>query len=199
VDKLNSISFNNHIRVPVIIPVVHQLEEDMNQTEFFDLSELVGTRFSDNKPLIQPIANIQTTYFQNDIKPLIYEGYPILGTFHVDRDENILGVPPIKAILPLGWYVSLLNNNQLQQSLLKTRFPFAYSQAVTYYQDFNQLRSKIAQQFLNSGIGNSTVNRFLGNTFPIIKQGSYPVLFRYVFPDGTFGTSKNLNYINNIY
>jgi hypothetical protein len=199
VDKLNSISFNNHIRVPVIIPVVHQLEEDMNQTEFFDLSELVGTRFSDNKPLIQPIANIQTTYFQNDIKPLIYEEYPILGTFHVDRDENILGVPPIKAILPLGWYVSLLNNNQLQQSLLKTRFPFAYSQAVTYYQDFNQLRSKIAQQFLNSGIGNSTVNRFLGNTFPIIKQGSYPVLFRYVFPDGTFGTSKNLNYINNIY
>lgn len=199
VDKLNSISFNNHIRVPIVIPVVHQLEEDMNQTESFDLSELVGTRFTDNKPLVQPIASIQTPYFQNEIQPLVYEGYPIMGTFRVDRDENVWGIPPVKAILPLGWYVSLLNNNQLQQSLLKTRFPFAYSQAVTFYQDFNQLRSKIAQQYLNSSIGNNTVNRFLGNTFPIIKQGSYPVNFRYVFPDGTFGTSKILNYINNIY
>lgn len=197
--KLQSIQFSNPIRVPMLIPIVHQLETDQNQTESFDLSELIGTRYSNSIPLVQPIAQLSTSYYQNDVFPLVYSGYPVNGNITVNRNVEEMGMPPAKAIEPIGWYLSLVRNNQLSNNLLKTRFPYAYTQPMWYYRDFQQMQSKAASIFLNASSVPSNVLRYLNQVFPIIKPGNYPVNFRYILPDGTAGTSKIMNFNNITY
>ncbi|MBR9854252.1 MAG: hypothetical protein GYB37_06680, partial [Algicola sp.] len=126
---------------------VHALQVDVIvPSERFGRDEILGTEYSDNKPMISRQAILSDSYYHQAIHPLIYEGYPLESRFTVDRDTKELGLPPKKGVDILTWYISYLESNP-DYSLLDRRIPYRYNLPYYYKQDFIDIQYKVVNAY----------------------------------------------------
>jgi hypothetical protein len=159
--------------------------------EAFDIAEIAGVEKTAYRPLIQGMAVLTDAWYNNDIQPLVYAGYPVAG-IRLDRDTAVLGLPPVRGLDVPTWYISDAEINTGAPNLLK-HLPFDYNLGYYYKRDFSQLQYKIVNTYKN-GSSNPQIKRFIEGTFPFMRPGKYPVQIKYVLPGGVVSSVYNMEF-----
>nr|WP_315152070.1 hypothetical protein [uncultured Flavobacterium sp.] len=177
--------------VEIIYSDVHALHSINNSTEPFDEIELIGNAKTLNIPLVTTEAILDDNYYKNEIFPLIYKGYPLESDLTLDRNTNILGIPPTKGVETLVWYQDYLMNNS-SSFMLRDYLPYRYNLPFYYKTDFVDLRYKVVNKYLNTTNQDmkSKYDYIINGTFPYIKKGNYNIKLNYTLPGGQLGTSS---------
>lgn len=177
-----------------VIFLANQIRSD----ETFDVIELTGNEYTENKPLVQVEATLLDDYFQKDMKPPIYGQYPLSGKYRIkNRGELDYGVPPKKAVPILAYYLSSAQND-VDHGWMKSNFPYFYNLPLTYKQDWVDLRSQILNDYVDGLIpSGSAAASFLGKDFYFMRYGKYTVDMQYVLPGGIKGSSYQYDFKNN--
>ncbi len=168
----------------------------INNQEAFDLVELRGNQYSGNTPLVVSRASLDDSYYKKHIYPLIYKGYPLMGSIEVtQRETDKVGVPPVEGVEPMTWYLTLLEN-EVSGSEIYTYNPYRYNLTHYYLLDYEDLR----YQLLNSDLpwqNNQQYVDMVEKVFPYMRKGKYKADLKYVLP-GQVQTGKNyqIKYIN---
>lgn len=170
---------------------------ELNVTEPFDPVELVGNEYTAGKPLVAGIATLNDAYYKDAMYPVLYKDYPVAGKVTIsNRDTDIYGVPPAKAINILTGYLTEIEHGQYTGYASKY-FPFMYALPQVYQEDFSDIQSQLVNSYLNS-TQLTQFSRIINGNCPPFSQGTYTVKFQYTLPDGTPGTTVDFNYINPI-
>ncbi|MFN8889958.1 MAG: hypothetical protein ACK5WF_21050, partial [Cyclobacteriaceae bacterium] len=98
--KITAQKLSQTYRVLRVLWRVHSLKTSFDIDEPFDKIELYGNSYSRNKPLVSFVADVSDNrYYNQEIYPLIYEGYPIDGKITIsNRIPAELGVPPLSGL-----------------------------------------------------------------------------------------------------
>jgi hypothetical protein len=169
---------------------------EINVTEPFEPIEIAGSEFTALQPLISGTATLADSYYQNAMYPVLYKTYPLAGVSISNRDTNIYGVPPARAVNILSGYLTEVENGKYNGYANKY-FPFIYALPQVYQEDFADVQSQLVNKYLNSAQLAQFADIINGNC-PVFSQGTYTVKFQYTLPGGTKGTYVNFNYYNPI-
>lgn len=180
--KMNAINTANY-NFGVLYSDVIYLTNTITSQEAFDMTELKGVNYSDNKPLIIAQSKLNDDYYSLDIYPFLYREYPLNGKFSInERDTNEYGVIPSKAIPLNSYYISSIENN-VNQPWTKENFPFKYNMPLLYKQDWTDLNNQIINAYVNGDTSiDSIANRFLNNDFLFMRFGYYEIVMNYNLP-----------------
>ncbi|MBT1705119.1 hypothetical protein [Chryseosolibacter indicus] len=172
---------------------VIDLRYEISSGEPFDVTELVGTEFSGFKPTVNATAVLDDEYYKQDISPILYQNYPVAG-IKLERDVNILGLPPIKAIPISTSYLTEVELNNFNGYARKW-IPYIYNLPQIYKEDFIDLQHKIVNRFFDTP-SQAQYNYIINGYYKFVRSGYYKVKFQYVMPDGTKGTEAYFDYYN---
>ncbi len=150
---------------------IFSLGREISNFEGFDETELTGSRYSGDSPLVDAQAVLDDQYFIEVINPLIYDQYPING--HIRLSNEQYGIPPYKGI-------GIYNQSGL--------FPYTYDLEVIYYDHYRELQYKVINQSVRD---HPLYNSYY---FPLMDRGNYKIRLQYVFPDGSPGTGAEFIY-----
>ena len=192
-EKINAKEITGYV-IDIVATGVYALEANGASPEPFDLIELKGSAYTNFSPLIQTEAILTDSYYKNKIHPLLYENYPLESGFTVNRNTNLLGLPPKKAIEVLPAYIFDLeyaSNNQY----IKNRIPYRYNLNYYYKQDYIDIISKIVNAYSQTPDRYQRYNYLINGIFPLMPNGIYPVKMSYLLPGGIKGSSNTLNFI----
>lgn len=181
--KMQSIKVDKNFIGKVYVDAIYLASTIEQHNEGFDLIELVGNNYSENKPLIVASATLEDEYFKQDIAPLLYENYPISGKYDFNRDTNVLGVAPSKAISVRTNYLASISNDTDEDWRLKS-FPFKYMLPKVYRDDFEAVMINISNDYHNNIDVEAKALQFLDNRFGFMREGKYKTRFSYVIPGG---------------
>lgn len=163
--------------------------------EPFDLAELTGTEHSSHTPLVEVKATLDDYYYKEKLSPLLYRDYPVDGRFRLSsREEDLYGVPPVKALPLMGKYLSELESGR-KTGFVTQRFPYYYNLPAVYKSDFLDIQNQVINTYLND-TSQPSLRKFLNASFPFISAGSYRVGLQYVMPGGVKGTTAAFEYKN---
>ncbi|WP_378181389.1 hypothetical protein [Aquimarina sp. SS2-1] len=197
-EKIENKDLTESIR-EILFSDVHKLQAEVADSEGFDITELIGSKYSENQPLIQVEAVLDDAYYQNEIYPLLYKNYPLENRFRVDRDISEVGLPPKKGMDQLTWYQTFLEND-INSGYLRERLPHTYNLPLYYKSDFIDLRYKLIKAYVDyNGDYLDKIEKYqniINEPFPYIKPGNYNSTYKYVLPGGIKGTSANFMYVN---
>jgi hypothetical protein len=199
-EKMNDVSFT--------VPDMRYVDEDVRSLvlrtdhadyELFDEMELLGNEYTGGQPLIDAEAIPEDAYYTQDIKPIIYDWYPIPG---ISLNSNLMqyGVPPFKALTFYPDYIHTVVSNTYNATVSRT-FPFVYDLPYYYYRHHHDLKGKIANYIY---IGNCPPERynqllpFLNGQFKFMRQGNYKTVITYRIPTTNVLRRYELNYINTL-
>ncbi|WP_430611999.1 hypothetical protein [Flavobacterium sp. JP2137] len=195
--KMNRLKTTNYLFSPVYADVI-TLENKISPLEPFDITDLTGSMYTDNQPLLQLKALTNNTYFTVDIAPSLYAHYPIDGRYELtNRDVEEYGIVPVKALWVSNYYLQSTEHN-LNLNWIQINFPYTYNLPQIYKQDWMNLREQIANDFANDVFGTSTeAYQFLGKRFEFMRYGAYEVEMNYVLP-GNKKKSKHIYQFKNL-
>lgn len=176
---------------------VIDLRKQVSNYEPFDLAELSGTTYTNDKPLLQPIALLDNSYYQQDILPLNYQKYPLAGDITLLRDTSDLGLAPVKALPILLSYLSNVEQGNFSSQFVSQRMPYIYNLTSIYKADFTDLQNQVVNRFLGTP-EQSQYEWLINGRFPFMREGSYKVQYRFILPDGKAGSTAIVNYNNPI-
>lgn len=193
-EKLNRLKFN-HYWEKVSSDVIMLQNATTNGDEAFDIPELVGTKYTDNKPLIN-IHALMEDNFANKFNGLLYSKYPIDG-LTLDRQDDQIGIPPTKALPVFSSYIMYLENNE-PNSFLKNYFPYKYDLFRYYKSDWYELVSKAASKYISTPANSrpSGINELINSSYGIVPKGKYTIKVQYLMPGEKNGTQKQLYFEN---
>jgi len=197
ISKMNAINTQNY-NFGVLYSDVIYLTNTISSQEAFDMVDLKGVNYSDNKPMIIAQSKLNDEYYNSDIFPYLYKDYPLNGSYTIEnRDTSELGIIPAKAI-PLNAYYATSIENDVNQSWTKDNFPFKYNMPLLYKQDWIDLDNQIVNAYINGDIGvESIAKRFLKSTFQFMRYGNYEVVMKYNLPGDKQSTEFTYRYKNN--
>ncbi len=197
-DKINAFN-TQHLwyKGPDGNSAVVTLQNNMNSDEYFDKTELVGTKYTNNKPLIEieallddPIAN----YFKN----LFYDDYNILGVKLDNHNERIksVGIPPVKGIHLSTNYTNIYLKDKTFNPRVLTLFPYKYHVFKYYFKDWYDIQTKFLNNFVNGTYNKEKIQNIIESNFPVIEENvDYNARVKYILPGNIKGkTSKKINY-----
>jgi hypothetical protein len=174
---------------------VLMFEYETVDMEPFDLAELVGSTQTEDKPLITLEAALDETFYTAKIRPLLYEDYPVQGIISItNRDVNIFGAPPARALPIMTTYLNQIENGNFS-GLVTKRFPYYYNLPQIYKFDFIDLQSQVINRWLGN-TSNPAYLRFVSAAYPFITPGDYKINLKYNLPGGIQGTSSTFSYRN---
>ncbi|WP_417443572.1 hypothetical protein [Joostella sp.] len=192
-DKINDINTVNQNWGKIYSDVIF-LANRIQSDETFDLAELTGNEFTDNKPLVNVRATLADDYFKKDINPPLYSKYPIGGKYRLkNREESEYGTPPSRAVPILSHYLTSVQYGT-DQGWKLTNFPYFYNLPLVYKQDWVDLRSQVLNDKVN---GNIQSFSFLDEDYYFIRYGKYTINMQYVLPGDIQGTSIEYDFKNN--
>jgi hypothetical protein len=192
-EKINAIKPKEAIVVKVSSDLL-AFRYETEDMEAFDLSELVGTDRTENKPLIAASSALTDYYYREKIYPLLYREYPVDFLFEVRRnDVEEIGVPPVRAIPVVSTYLSKVENNDFT-GITKYLFPYTYDLPRYYKADFVDLQSQVINGWISRG--GEVYQKFASATFPFISAGQYKINLQYIMPGDVKGTKATFEYKN---
>ena len=174
------------------------LANQISSEETFDVVELTGNQYTENKPLVQVEATLSDGYYLKDMKPPIYGQYPLGGKYKIEnREEKEYGVPPKRAVPILAYYLSSAQND-VNQGWMKSNFPYFYNLPLLYKQDWVDLHSQILNDYVDGLIlRGSEAASFLDKDFYFMRYGKYTINMQYILPGGVKGSSYQYDFKNN--
>jgi hypothetical protein len=216
-------TFANKINaLQMVQPVVGRVASDaidlqavVSNYEGFELYELVGNKYTDNKPMIQAEADVTDELYYNQlIKPLIYVQYPLkdslsnVSYYITGQGLTEYGVAPLAAITPSWYYINSLTTGTYN-NLLKTRMAFVHNTNKYFNLHFLDYRKQLINYYLSAGTGpngigglptNLPVNirDIITHGFPFMLKGQYKAKLTFVQLDNTRGTTGEFIYENPI-
>ncbi|MCG8207860.1 hypothetical protein [Tenacibaculum finnmarkense] len=197
-DKMDDMKTNNDLYKYVIDPYQLTLIAKIDRQEPFDLLELRGNKYSGNAPLVVVRAVLDDSYYKNQIYPLLYHNYPLMGKIKVSRDTNKIGVPPVEAVEPISWYLDNLEDGYTND--ISFYNPYRYNLTYYYYEDYEDLRYQLVS--LKPAINwqsNPRFEKMIIKAFPSMRRGKYKTTFKYVLPGKVKqGRNNSVKYINPI-
>jgi hypothetical protein len=152
--------------------------------ELFDKYE-TGPISNNAGSFVQFEAVLETdNWYQNKIKPLVYDNYPIENVLSIKhRATGILGVPPTRAIAFLVQQNDKTLSDPSRANFdLSTTSIIANNIPLESYLDYKDL---VAQAALNS-LRTSRINYLLTAPFTLYTRGTIRMKIKYVMP----GTNK---------
>jgi hypothetical protein len=183
--KISAQNLATTFRVLRVLWRVHSLKTSFTADEPFDKIELYGNTFTQNKPLISFEADLSDNrYYNQELFPLIYEGYPLDGNITIaNRIPNELGVPPIRALR----VIQSPDNFEMNQADPTNSFALAeqyYWYDLPYYMsyDFAEIQNKVANRYLSQTTTYPRMEKILWSQFPIMLKGIYKVNIQYALP-----------------
>jgi len=193
-DKLSALNFN-----PLWIKLhsdVVTLQNNMNADEYFDVTELTGSKYTDNKPLINLTALMDDS-FAAKFKGLFYDAYPVdqLTLDRAESEEDFAGIPPVKAFPVFTSYLQYLGSDK-GNTFLKQTFPYKYDLFSFYKSDWYELVSKSASKYVGIPLNArpQAINNLLRSTYGIIPTLKYRVKAKYILPGDKAGSEKQIDY-----
>jgi hypothetical protein len=194
---MNAINTQNY-NFGVLYSDVIYLTNTISSQEAFDLTELQGATYSDNKALIIAQSKLNDEYYNADIFPYLYKDYPLNGNFSINnRDTEELGVIPAKAIPLNAYYMSSIENN-VNQAWTKGNFPFKYNMPLLYKQDWVDLNNQIINAYVNGDASSDSIaKRFMGASFLFMRYGNYEIVMKYNLPGDKQSNEFVYKYKNN--
>ena len=159
--------------------------------EPFDETEVAGVEKSGWKALIQPTAELTEPFFTETVTPLVYSGYPF-GSIRLQyREDQAIGVPPVKSVFVYEPYLNQISGGARPATFY---FPFSYESSIVAERDFRDLQSQVVNN--RQSVTQAIYQRFATGSLPFIKYGKYKAILKYVLPDGTV-TSSYVFYFDN--
>ena len=192
VSKFNALSISSGWSIP-IIPGIIQIGSNVNGDEMFDDFEINGSQRT--QPLLQITADLNNPWYQNLIKPLVYEGYPVQGITIDWRGAQPLGIPPVKAV-----FLSQLKADKRLSEIevfngftegFNTSASFKYELPYIMYKDFLNMKQKAARAVRNNQ--DQWIINILSTLYSSIIPGDYKVKVAYTLP-GTGEVSSSVNF-----
>jgi hypothetical protein len=184
-EKASAVKLSQTFRLSVEANIF-QLGAYMVGQELFDNFEISGGE--NYKPLVQYEAGLeQNDWFNNYAKPIIYEGYPLLGKFTItSRDINLLGLLPTKSVFVDEYdYNPVVTKENLGISF-EPPSPYSYivyDLMVPMYSDYRDIQRHVAGYITNNPDKiNARFERILINRMPMYRYGKYNVKLKYVIP-----------------
>lgn len=195
--KMNSINTQSY-NFGVLYSDVIYLTNTISSQEAFDMAELNGVTYSDNKPVITAESKLNDQYYSTDIYPYLYQNYPLNNTYSItNRDVNELGVIPAKAI-PLNAYYRSSIENDVNQSWTKGNFPFKYNMSLLYKQDWVDLNNQIINDYVNGDANTELLaKRFINANYLFMRYGNYEIVMKYNLPGDKQANEFTYKYKNN--
>lgn len=195
--KMNAINTQSY-NFGVLHSDVIYLTNTISSQEAFDLAELQGVTYSDNKSLMIAKSKLNDEYYATDIFPYLYKDYPLNNSFFIsNRDINELGIIPAKAI-PLNAYYMTSIENDVNQSWTKGNFPFKYNMPLLYKQDWVDLNNQIINAYVNGDTSvESIAKRFLNSNYLFMRYGNYEIVLKYSLPGEKQSTEFTYKFKNN--
>jgi hypothetical protein len=190
-DKINS--FNFKTLEGYICSGVSFLQNHISSNEYFDKTELAGSAYTGNTPLIEVTATLDDG-FAGKFKSLFYNGYPVEG-IRLDRAssaESNVGIPPAKALPIANSYLTYLDSRKWEP-MLKSIFPYNYDVFRYFRADWYDIYSKAAKMYA-TGNRSPKIAELTASQFGIIPAGTYTVHVKYVMPGGKAGSGRTVNY-----
>jgi hypothetical protein len=180
---------------------VHKIGVNLNHTEPFSQEELVGSAIM--QPLVQMEADLSNVpWYQNEIYPLIYSGYPLMGSLKHKRDPSVYGAIPTKAIIVDQFpYDYTLTQAHIDEGTVNYAIPntgrFEYFLPYYMYTDYEDLRTAAANYVYSTKTEPARLTKLLTQNFPYVKGGDYWVNIKYVLPGkNTVSSTSRLKIIN---
>lgn len=172
------------------------LSSKIEFNEGFDLSELVGNKYTENKPLMLVESDLSDRYFKEDINPILYRIFTQNSPYELSRDANEYGYIPNKALPIMSNYLTSLENN-VDINWRSTRFPFRYNLTDIYYLDYLDVRDRVLNDYANGLLtSGSPWLSIISEDFDFMRYGGYTIKARYILPGGISGTSADYTYKN---
>ncbi len=184
-----------------LMPRVYILGAVTEGREMFDKWELKG--HANSAPLIQFEAVLMdNSWYSQYAYPVVYDGYPLFGRFALkQRDEKLLGVPPIRAV---GIYQSVSSRTVTDDDIVTGRPLFGTGEAFLNYnlgpvsiQDFQDLRAQAINSSLVALQPSARLATLMASDYPYLRPGNYKLYLRYYLPGAKQHTSERLININN--
>lgn len=195
--KVNSINTNNYNWGAIYSDVIY-LTNRVDDHEPFDITELLGSDYTNDIPLVSVEATLDDDYFTVDMNPPLYSKYPLGGQYSFrHRDGTVLGTPSPKYALPiLSNYINNLEY-EVNDNMLRTTFPFRYNLGLTYKEDWVDIQSQIINDHLDGVISDTNpVLNFLDEDYLFMRYGFYKTTLRYKLPGNINGTSTTYKFKN---
>lgn len=199
-DKMKSLKIDNQYTLIDGKSNVGAMGISVSEYESFGINDIKGTNFTNYKPLLHLEGIPIEKYYTERVYPLVYKNYPLDNNIYVDRNTDILGLPPVKSIFISNSY-DYYSEFEPNHNYLKQNFPFRWHLARAYNADFEGLRYKIVNRYLNVGTVDPKVYEKFGyiinGVFPYLNREIYKVKVEYVLPNQSSGNSAIVNYKNN--
>ncbi len=178
--------------------LVIYLESQIRYNEGFDLVELLGNKYSENKALVVAESDLKDIYFVRDINPILYQKFNSNNKYSITRDPSEYGYIPKKALPIFSNYITSLEN-ETNLNWRRTRFPYKYNLPFIYYRDYISIRDRVyndyAKGVLNS---NSPEISIIKHEFRMMPEGKYTIKLQYILPGNIKGTSFDYKYKNEL-
>lgn len=159
--------------------------------EKFDRYELESV--NSYGPVIRPVAVLSgIDWYNNLVYPLVYEGYPMLGSMTTTRDTAALGLPPARSV-----YLQQLDNAPLltgeeESVTAEALSTFAFYDLMTpMVVDYRAIQCKVANYVVDRP--DRVTDRFrklLVDPFPFYRYGKYKLRLKYYIPGADKTTSS---------
>jgi len=180
---MRSLSIVDNI-TDIIAADVHSIHLRLERYENFDIPEVLGTKYTEGKSMVYSEAQLKDNYYKKQIFPLNYENYPLDGNITVNRDENVLGVPPVRGLDVPSWY-SFYLRDQPTSPYVTERYPVMYNLPFHYKSDFVHLQYSIVNRYINNTPSEAKYNQYkylIEGQFPALPLGSFRTYLIYRTP-----------------
>ncbi|MBL0683260.1 hypothetical protein [Aquimarina mytili] len=196
-DKIKDIKITEDNWSKVHSEVIY-LTSKISFNEGFDIVELKGNKYSENKALVVVESDLQDSYFTKDINPVIYQKYRQGSKYAVTRDVSEFGYVPKKALPILSNYLTSVEYN-VDLNWRATRFPYRYNLPDIYYQDYIDIRDRVLNDYAKGLLpsGSPEID-IINQDYKFMLYGKYNIKLQYILPGGIKGSSANYKYKNNL-
>ncbi len=182
-DKLTSQHINGVFRFLRIPWYTHYLSAFVVAEEPFDKAEISGTEYTGDKPLISMEADLQENdYYNNQVYPLIYEGYPLDGDIKITRDIAAMGLPPVKAVSIYQDPSDIQVVNGVLSHAGHQTLRYYYDLPLYMIADFADIQRQVVARYISKPAVSARMESIIVGSFPIMQEGSYQVNLRYRLP-----------------
>ncbi|MCL5244263.1 hypothetical protein M4I21_00475 [Cellulophaga sp. 20_2_10] len=192
--KIKAIKVDNYGWGKITNDVVY-LYNAIDNHEAFETAELVGTAYTDNKPMILAESDLNDNYFKQDINPILYQKYST-GAYKITRPENPYGLPPKRALPLFTNYVTNIAYG-INTGWTRTHFPFRYNLPEIYKLDYTTTKTNVLNDYVDGIITLTNPNAAILDTeYIFIPKGTYTIKVQYVLPGNKLGSSATVNFKN---
>ena len=174
------------------------LTSKIEYNEGFDIVELKGNKYSENKALVAVESDLKDDYFTKDINPIIYQKYRPDNKYSITRDPAEFGYEPKRALPILTNYLTSVEHN-VDLTWRATRFPYRYNLPDIYHRDYIDIRDRVLNDYARGLISSSAPEiSILNEEYKFMLYGKYNIKLQYWLPGGIKGSSANYKYKNDL-